>query len=272
MYKIAFLLLFFGCLNLANGQVNQLEKKPTSKNGKLIRPGYSARFSEIDKRINEIASGMILVKGGTFNMSTIDDTTLKKQLHTILLPDYYIGKFEVTQAQWRAVMGGNPSYFNQCDSCPVEQITYDNANAFCKRLSRKTGKVYRLPTEAEWVFAARGGNNTKRFVYSGSNNIDSVGWYIGNSNRMTHAGGQKLPNELGIFDMTGNVWEWCSDWYDIYKLDSSGRKGEPKKGSYLIYCGGGWDDHPQASLFPSRISYLPAYRCGDVGFRLVRSN
>jgi formylglycine-generating enzyme len=127
-------------------------------------------------------------------------------------PDHSFGKYEVTQAQWEAVMGNNPAYFKQCgESCPVESVSWNDVQEFIKKLNQQTGKTYRLPTEAEWEYAARSGGKSEK--YSGGNNVDSVAWYNGNSGKQTHPVGRKQPNGLGIYDMSGNVWEWVEDIY-----------------------------------------------------------
>jgi formylglycine-generating enzyme required for sulfatase activity/serine/threonine protein kinase len=162
---------------------------------------------------------MVYVQGGTFMMGspTSEQSRSDDELqHQVTVSSFQIGKYPVTQGQWKAVMGSNPSFFKKGDNYPVESVSWDDAQEFCNRLSTATGKQYRLPTEAEWEYAARGGNRSKRTIYSGSNVIDRVAWYNSNSGDSTHPVGQKAPNELGLYDMSGNVFEWCSDLYGCY--------------------------------------------------------
>ena len=215
---------------------------------------------------------MIFVEGGTFQMGSNDEGGDEKPIHTVLVNDFYIGKFEVTQKEWKAIMGGNPSMFKGAN-LPVQCMSWYDCQQFIKNLNAKTGKKYRLPTEAEWEYAARGGNKSKGYKYSGSNDINAVAWYEGNSNKMTHEVGQKQPNELGIFDMSGNVLEWCSDWYDesYYKNSPNNNPQGPSSGDINILRGGSWD-YPKEYCSPSfRINVNPDYKDFYVnGFRLVQ--
>ena len=136
-------------------------------------------------------------------------------VHSVTLSSYYMGETEVTQALWKAVMGNNPSRFKG-DNLPVENVSWNDCQEFIRKLKQKTGKNFRLPTEAEWEYAARGGKKSNGYKYSGSNNIGSVAWYDDNSSNQIHAVKGKRLNELGLYDMSGNVWEWCSDWYGQY--------------------------------------------------------
>ena len=174
------------------------------------------------------------------------------------IKDFYIGKYEVTQAQWKAVMDNNPSHFKG-DNLPVEKVSWNDAQEFIRKLNAKTGKNYRLPTEAEWEFAAKGGTLSKGYEYSGSNNVNYVAWYIGNSGRKTHPVGTKKPNELGIYDMSGNVWEWCQDFYE--------------SGSSLrvIRCGS-WGNGAPFTRVSARNSGNPSLSYIYYGFRLACSS
>ena len=169
---------------------------------------------------------------------------------------FYIGKYEVTQGQWEAMMGSNPSCFKSGSNYPVEQVSWIDVQEFISRLNAATGKNFRLPTEAEWEYAASGGNKKRGFEYSGSSNINDVAWYTGNSGNKTHPVGAKQPNELGIYDMSGNVWEWCQDWYDA-------------KQNYRVQRGGSWRHAAGSCRVTYRITYDPVFRDSSSGFRLV---
>ena len=187
---------------------------------------------------------MVVVAGGTFEMGGIE--TYGEQCypdefpkHTVTVDDYYIGQFEVTQELYKFVMGYNPSHFVG-DSLPVDNISWVDAKTFIHELNKMTGKQYRLPTEAEWEFAARGGRWSQDLNYSGSDDLNAVGWCDGNSGRRTHAVGTKAPNELDIYDMCGNVYEWCQDRYAIYKADPQTNPQGPDFGKARVMRGGSW--------------------------------
>ena len=217
---------------------------------------------------------LVWVAGGTDTMGCTGEQGSdcyddEKPSHSITVGSFNIGKYEVTQAQWKSVMGSNPSSFKGCDNCPVENVSWNDVQEFIKKLNSLTGKKYRLPKEAEWEFAARGGASTGSATankYSGSDNVGSVAWYSDNSGSKTHPVGQKSPNELGIYDMSGNVWEWCSDWYKGYP-GSSGVSDYTN--SYRVLRGGSWYYDARCCRVSYRGSYSPGYRVINLGFRLV---
>ena len=225
-----------------------------------------------DETYVETAKGinlkMIYVEGGIFAMGSTNGDDDEKPIRNVTLDSYYIGETEITQAQWRAVMGSNPSSY-EGDNHPVEKVSWNDAQAFCKKLSELTGKRYVLPTEAQWEYAARGGNQSKGYNYSGSNNIDEVAKYDssgGHSNVKS-----KKPNELGIYDMSGNVWEWCSDWYSSSSYSSLSQPNPqgPSSGSYRVLRGGSWSCSAGYCRVAYRGSYNPSNIRYDCGFRVV---
>jgi formylglycine-generating enzyme required for sulfatase activity len=166
-------------------------------------------------------------------------------------------------------MGSNPSYFTGDDSRPVERVSWNDVQVFIDSLNKKTGKKYRLPTEAEWEYAARGGNKSSGYIYAGGNDIDNVAWYCENSDSKTQPVGTKKPNELGIYDMSGNVWEWTSNWYGDYTSGAKTNPTEPTSGSYRVYRGGSWGSVASDSRVSFRYGSDPDYGSYYMGFRLV---
>ena len=226
---------------------------------------------------NGINIDMVRVEAGTFTMGATaemeDPNDNEKPTHRVTLTnDYYIGKYEVTQALWQTVMGNNPSMFKG-DNLPVEQVSWDDCQEFISKLNHITGKMFRLPTEAEWEYAARGGNKSRGYQYSGSNNLSDVAWFRDNSGSKTHAVGTKQPNELGIYDMSGNVWEWCQDWFGKYKRSSQVNPTGANSGSGRVLRGDGWFSFSFARLGRSscRYCYTPDYSVNHLGLRLVLS-
>jgi TonB family protein len=212
---------------------------------------------------------MVFVEGGAFQMGSNLGEVNEQPVHEVTLSSFFIGKYEVTQKQWVAIVGNNPSGKKNCEDCPVEQVSWDNIQLFLEKLNAQTGKNYRLPTEAEWEFAARGGVNSKGVEFSGSNNIDSVGWYFNNSRKEGAAVGQKRGNELGIFDMSGNVWEWCSDWFGEYKNDAEENPMGVASGNWKIVRGGAWNNTPRLCSVHKRNWLNKDLGSPDIGFRLV---
>ena len=203
---------------------------------------------------------------------TSDCNDKEKPVHEVCVDDFYIGKYEVTQGQWKAIMGNNPSSFSSCgDNCPVEKVSWNDIQDFIGKLNSKTGKNYRLPTEAEWEYAARSGGKSEK--YSGGNDIDSVAWYGSNSGRKTHPVGQKAANGLGLYDMTGNVWEWVSDWYSssYYSESPKNNPKGPNSGSHRLLRGGGWHGNSRNSRTAYRHGHSPDFRDVSDGFRLAGS-
>ena len=217
---------------------------------------------------------MVFVQGGTFLMGCTSEQANcdsdERPVRSVTVSDFYIGKYEVTQAQWRLVMGGNPSNFKG-DNLPVEMVSWMDVQDFIERLNAMTGRRYRLATEAEWEFAARGGRRSNGYRFSGSNHIDDVAWYDGNSGRRTRAVGGKEPNELGIYDMSGNVWEWVSDWFGTYSSSNETNPRGASSGSYRVLRGGSWLSDARYCRVSNRGNDSPGGRGSDLGFRLALS-
>jgi len=260
---------------------------------------YKGKFNIKDKERTElniemqkgsdVPANMVLVDGGTFQMGSTDYSD-EKPVHQVTVSSFFIGKYEVTQKEWQSIMGNNPSGFKG-DNRPVEKVTWYNAVEYCNKLSKKEGLTpvytingnnvtcnwsangYRLPTEAEWEYAARGGNKSKGYTYSGSNTVGNVAWYDSNSSYRTHDVGTKAPNELGIYDMSGNVWEWCWDWYDIFYYSNS-PKNDPKganSGSSRVYRGGSWSRYDDYCRVAYRFDDSPGNSYYNLGLRVLRT-
>jgi formylglycine-generating enzyme required for sulfatase activity len=224
----------------------------------------------------ETEEGMVFVKGGCFDMGDIFDTghSDEKPVHTVCVKDFYLGKTEVTQKQWVDITGHNPSKF-KCEDCPVERVSWYDVQDFIKKLNEKTGLTYRLPTEAEWEYAARSGG--EKMQWAGTNNKNKIrdfAWYGHNAEGGTHTVAGKLPNGIGIYDMMGNVWEWCSDWYDkhYYETHPSRDPQGHTEGTNRVIRGGGWRSKDMGLRTTDRNNFDPASKkFSDIGFRLVRS-
>jgi formylglycine-generating enzyme required for sulfatase activity len=240
-----------------------------------------------------LPEGFVLVEGGAFTMGSPsnepDRFDSEGPRHQVTVKSFYMGKREVTQREWQELMGNNPSNFKG-DNLPVEQVNWFEAIEYCNRRSVKEGLTpcsrgsgnsiscdwnangYRLPTEAEWEYAAKGGNkNFLPYLYAGSDNLEAVGWYDGNSGSRTHPVGTKAANDLGLYDMSGNVWEWCWDWRGDYGSGTQTDPAGPSSGSNRVLRGGAWSGNARFPRSSGRNSNVPSGRAGDGGFRLART-
>jgi formylglycine-generating enzyme required for sulfatase activity len=253
---------------------NYLDRHPQGRYAEEAskRTGVPLPFKEPD---------MVFVKGGTFTMGCTkeqgkDCSGDEEPAHQVTVADFYIGRYEVTQKEWRELTGESPSSFKNCDDCPVESVSWDDAQDFLSALNKKTGKNYRLPTEAEWEYAARGGAASRGYKYAGSDDIGEVAWWhgrlFGNSDGKTHPVGRKKPNELGLYDMSGNVWEWCQDWYGDYPAGAQRNPKGPETGSSHVLRGGSAHESPNASRVAARIGEAPFINMMIFGLRLARTN
>ena len=239
----------------------------------LIEPRWASSVSSSQRAVLEkLIANMVKVEGGTFTMGATseqgnDADSDEKPTHRVTLSAFHIGKYEVTQAEWEAVMGSNPSYYKGSNK-PVENVSWNDCQEFIKKLNRLTGLSFSLPTEAQWEYASRGGNRSQGYKYSGSNTLSNVAWYDDNSGSKTHEVGTKQPNELGLYDMSGNVWEWCSDWYGSYSSSSQTNPTGPTSGSCRVLRGGSWHDDAGGCRVSNRSSGNPGDRGNDRGLRL----
>ena len=228
--------------------------------------------------VNGVSFEMVYVEGGSFDMGATteqgsDAYDSEYPVHSVTLSDYYIGRCEVTQELWLAVMGSWPgtapsNSYGVGANYPAYYISWNDCQEFVAELNRLTGRTFRLPTEAEWEYAARGGNKSRHYKYSGSSNIDDVAWYWNNSGK-THAVGTKSPNELGIYDMSGNVYEWCSDWYGSYSAGAQTNPQGPSSGTYRVLRGGSWNYNASYCRVSNRNYNDPDFSFNGLGLRLV---
>ncbi len=230
-----------------------------------------SRVRSLDPEIQKLIDDLVYVEGGTFEMGSNDGSYLNTRLHTVTLSSFEISKFEVTQAQWQIVMSSNPSNHKNCNYCPVEMVTWYDAIKFIDKLNLATGKNFRLPTEAEWEFAARGGLKSKGFRYAGSNDLNAVAWNEDIENPTTHPVGGKEPNELGLFDMNNNVAEWCQDWYeDHYSENRRPNPMGPSTGTMKVNREPVWIFLEESSGYWVRSGWFPDRTESTIGFRLAR--
>ena len=272
----------------------------------LERERIEQERSENEQTIKNLSNSLVYIESGSFKMGSSSSSKDEKPIHTVTLSSYCMAQTEITEKQWRAVMGKNSIFFNDDDN-PVASVSWYDAIVFCNKLSVLdnktpvysvngktdpdewdytpeqgdilTGEIimnrnangYRLPTEAEWEYAARGGNESKKYKYSGSNKIGEVAWYDNNSNTRTHFVAHMKSNELGLYDMSGNVAEWCWDWYGSYSKETQTNPTGPVYGSYRVTRGGSYYDSDFSCRVASRSGDDPSYKRGYTGFRVVRS-
>jgi hypothetical protein len=262
------------------GDANGCERvKYLSKSEKPVVPS-----TQLIKYMDLPFAEMVYIPGGTFKMGNTHKKGFdnEKPLHSVMLDGFYMGKYEVTQRQWESIMGSNPSYFKDCPDCPVEQVSWHDIQEFLMKLSSRTGSNYRLPTEAEWEYAAGGGSNDRTRFGNGMDILESSGANfeasevnpysrVGEYRRMTIKVGSFKSNGLGIYDMTGNVLEWCSNWYEGYISGISENPAGPAKGTSRVLRGGSWNCTPQFSRVAYRSYNSPENHSNNIGFRVVLS-
>ena len=224
--------------------------------------------------VNGVNFTMIPVEGGRLFMGAVSSSGASSDeypLHHVFLSDFYIGETEVTQELWQAVMGSTPSGSTGSANLPVVEVSWNDCQSFITKLNELTGQNFRLPTEAEWEYAAVGGLRGHGYIYSGSANIEDVAWYYWNTNLKRQEVATKKWNELGIYDMSGNVWEWCQDWYDssYYSSSKADNPTGPSSGSYRVYRGGGFRNEAKDCRKSKRGHGTPGFHSYDLGLRLA---
>ena len=260
----------------AGGQVRRPGKKQQTTNTTPAKKRTSQQqvMSEKQRKaiIQNLINNMVCVEGSTFTMGgTSEQGSVgldELPTHQVSLASFSIGKYEVTQEEWQAMMGSNPSVFKGAKR-PVENVSWNDCQEFIRKLNAMTGKSFRLPTEAEWEYAARGGNRSIGYKYAGGDNLDRVAWYNGNSGSTTHDVGQKSPNELGLYDMAGNVYEWCQDWLGGYSRNSQTTITSPDSRLFRIIRGGCWKYHADTCRISFRASEKPDKATNNCGLRLA---
>ena len=226
--------------------------------------------AEGEVQVIEINTNMVRIPEGCFQMGSLDEEAdSDKRPHRVCVKAFEIGKYEVTQGEWQAVMGHNPARFANGDRYPVEQVSWNDAQGYVRRLNQRTGQSYRLPTEAEWEYACRGGVAAER--YCGGNMVDRVAWYQGNSDRRTHSVGEKAANGFGLYDLSGNVWEWTCSRYDRNYGGAEKYCNDKDTSGPLAVRGGSWYITPAGVRSANRGRDAPTVRNDNLGFRLARS-
>ena len=267
-------------------------RKPQSRGSSAVRPkpAHPKKADPINSlaeplrtHLKKLMADMVLVEGGTYMMGNPDrdrnDEYAKDVPHEVTLSSFYICKYEVTEALWTAVMGSNPSKYPLGDNYPVEQVNWYDSQDFVEKLSELTGRHFRLPSEAEWEYAARGGQRSRGYRYSGSYALDEIGWHVGNAHHYKREVGTKKPNELGLYDMTGNVSEWCQDKLDIeyYHHSPSFNPQGPDRSTYKdnrCFRGGSFCDdekYDELKVYTRNTGMPPEEKYGHLGLRLAMS-
>lgn len=265
--------LFLICTALALFHLLSAQDIPAEKKKKKKKEEKNLNLPVVSKDLlDSISANMVWVTGGRFVMGNDGGEADERPAYEVVVDGFAISRYMVTQRQWEAIMGSNPSEFKGCDQCPVDRVSWNDVQRFIKILNELTGKKYNLPTEAEWEYAAKGGKESKAYRYSGGNDIDEVAWYAGNSSTRPHPVGEKKPNELGIYDMSGGMWEWCQDWYNknYYELNESNNPVGPETGSGRVRRGGSWFTQAVNCKTSTRNNVKQDYMDDSGGFRLVQ--
>lgn len=252
------------------------EENDTSSTEQLQEEDKASSTGQLEDKtftVNGVQFTMKVVEGGSFMMGATSEQEWEydedeRPVHEVTVSSFLIGQTEVTQELWEAVMGSNPSSFRG-PRHPVEQVSWEECQRFISKLNALTGERFKLPTEAQWEFAARGGNKSRGYKYSGSDNVDAVGWYNYNSSSGTQNVAVLQANELGLYDMSGNVWEWCSDWYGRYKDYSQSDPTGSTSGRFHSYRGGSWRGENRLCRVTNRGDDKPTNRLGNLGLRLA---
>ena len=260
-------------INAERQRLKEQEEKRLAEE-KAKQKAEQEKYESLPPVIQNLISNMVHVEGGTFTMGATSEQGSdawddERPTHQVTLSSFSIGKYEVTQEEWEAVMGNNPSNFKGAKK-PVEQVSWNDCQAFIRKLNELTGRNFRLPSEAEWEFAARGGTKSIGYKYAGGDNIGNVAWYTDNSGSTTHDVGQKSPNELGLYDMSGNVFEWCQDWYGSYSSSSQTNPKGAISGSDRVNRGGSWGNYGWRCRVSNRNGDTPSDRNYYLGFRLAQ--
>ena len=254
--------------------ISNKQEEPVSQSALQTESSVQFQSNKETITVNGVSFNMIRVEGGTFQMGATseqgsDAEKDEKPAHQVTLSSFSIGETEVTQELWEAVMGNNPSYYKGAKH-PVEMVSWNDCQEFVRKLNAKTGRQFRLPTEAEWEYAARGGNKSQGYKYSGSNTIDDVAWYTKTTNdKGTRDVKTKQANELGLYDMSGNVYEWCEDWYGDYNSSNQSDPKGPSSGARRVCRGGGWGSLAGFCRVSNRYSRTPGHSSSSLGLRLA---